>query len=70
MASLYEMFDEIDEELCYILDSVGAIKDMVGKGQKRRALEALGALEDEIDDFLTVPEECEEWEEKEGNEEG
>jgi hypothetical protein len=66
MASLYEMFDEIDEEMGFIADCISAIRDMVEKGQKRRALEALMALEDEISDFLTFPEdyEEEEWEEE------
>jgi hypothetical protein len=72
MASLYEMFDEIDEEMCFVMDCVSAIRDMVEKGQKRRALEALVALEDEIADFMTVPDEGEEeeWEEEGDEEEG
>ena len=67
-----DMFDEIDEEMCLVLDSVSAIREMVEKGQKKKALEALMELESELDDFLTIPDEDEEeegdWEE-EGEEE-
>jgi hypothetical protein len=57
-----DMFDEIDEEMCLVLDSVSAIREMVEKGQKKKALEALMELEAELDDFLTIPEEDEEEE--------
>jgi hypothetical protein len=67
-----DMFDEIDEEMCLVLDSVSAIREMVEKGQKKKALEALMELEAELDDFLTIPEEDEEdeedWEEEDEEE--
>jgi hypothetical protein len=67
-----DMFDEIDEEMCRVLDSVSAIREMVEKGQKKKALEALMELEAELDDFLTIPEEDEEaegdWEEEDEEE--
>ncbi|MCU0861895.1 MAG: hypothetical protein MUE65_06225 [Methanomassiliicoccales archaeon] len=66
MPSLYEMFEEIDDEMLFILDCVSAIKEMVEKGQKKKALEALQQLEEEIDEFLSMPvEEGEELEEEE-----
>ncbi|MEM0448922.1 MAG: hypothetical protein QW520_03770 [Methanomassiliicoccales archaeon] len=66
MPSLYEMFEEIDDELLFILDCVSAIKDMVEKGQKKKALEALEELEEEIEEFLSMPvEEGDELEEEE-----
>ena len=70
-----DMFDEIDEEMCLILDSVSAIREMVEKGQKKKALEALMELEAELDDFLTIPEEDEDeeeadWEDEEEKDEG
>jgi hypothetical protein len=66
MPSLYEMFEEIDDEMLFIMDCVSAIQEMVEKGQKKKALEALMQLEEEIDEFLSMPvdEELEE-EEKE-----
>ncbi len=67
-----DMFDEIDEEMCLVLDSVSAIREMVEKGQKKKALEALMELEAELDDFLTIPEEDEDeegdWEEEDEEE--
>jgi len=54
--SLYEMFDEIDEEMIAILDTVSEIREMVEKGQKKKALETLVALENELEEFLTFPE--------------
>jgi hypothetical protein len=66
MPTLYEMFEEIDDELIFILDCVSAIRDMVEKGQKKKVLEALMQLEQEIDGFLSMPlEEGEELEEEE-----
>ncbi len=71
--SLYEMFDEIDDEMLFILDCVSAIREMVEKGQKKKALDALLQLEEEIDGFLSLPldedEELEEEEELEEDEE-
>ena len=65
-----DLFDEIDEEMCLVLDSVSAIKEMVEKGQKKKALEALKDLEAELEDFLAIPEgEDEEWEDEEEEEE-
>ena len=55
MPSLYEMFEEIDDEMLFILDYVSAIREMVEKGQKKKALEALMQLEEEIDGFLSMP---------------
>jgi hypothetical protein len=49
--------------MCLVLDSVSAIREMVEKGQKKKALEALMELEAELDDFLTIPEEDEDEEE-------
>ena len=72
MISLYEMFDEIDDEMCYILDRVSEIREMVEKGQKKKALESLLELEAELDEFLTFPEdldEDEDWEEEDEKEE-
>jgi hypothetical protein len=67
-----DMFDEIDEEMCLVLDSVSAIREMVEKGQKKKALEALMELEAELDDFLTIPDEDEgeegDWEEEDEEE--
>ncbi len=67
-----DMFDEIDEEMCLVLDSVSAIREMVEKGQKKKALEALMELEAELDDFLTIPEEDEaeegDWEDEDEEE--
>jgi hypothetical protein len=40
MASLYEMFEEIDDEMLFIMDCVSAIREMVEKGQK---IECLGS---------------------------
>lgn len=57
--SLYEMFDEIDEEMIAILDTVSEIREMVEKGQKKKALETLVALENELEEFLTFPEDGE-----------
>jgi hypothetical protein len=66
MPSLYEMFEEIDDEMLFILDCVSSIRDLVEKGQKKKALDALVQLEEEIDDFLSMPvEEGEELEEEE-----
>jgi hypothetical protein len=65
MASLYEMFEEIDDEMLFILDCVSAIREMVEKGQKKKALEALILLEEEIDEFLSMPVDEEEPEEEE-----
>lgn len=60
MPGLYEMFEEIDEELWLILDYVTAIREMVENGQKKKALEALVELEEEMEEFLAMPEEDEE----------
>jgi len=67
MTGLYEMFDEIDEELWLILDYVSAIRELVENGQKKKALDALVELEAELEEFLTLPEdeEEEEWDEEE-----
>ena len=66
MPTLYEMFEEIDDELLFILDCVSAIREMVEKGQKKKAMEALLQLEQEVDEFLSMPlEEDEELEEEE-----
>jgi hypothetical protein len=71
MPSLYEMFEEIDDEMLFILDCVSAIREMVDKGQKKKALDALLQLEEEIDDFLSMPvDEGEELEEEGGDTEG
>ncbi len=59
MQSLYEMFDEIDEEMIRILDTVTDIREMVEKGQKKKALDTLVALEKELEGFLTFPEDDE-----------
>jgi len=65
-----DLFDEIDEEMCLVLDSVSAIREMVEKGQKKKALESLKDLEAELEDFLAIPEEEEdEWEDEEEEEE-
>jgi hypothetical protein len=66
--SLYEMFDEIDEEI-FVLECVSAIRELVEKGQKKKALAALVELEDELEDFLTFPEDWKEEEKEEGDEE-
>ncbi|MDD1770936.1 MAG: hypothetical protein LUO79_07615 [Methanomassiliicoccales archaeon] len=63
MQSLYVMFDEIDEEMIRILDTVSEIREMVEKGQKKKALETLVALENEMEEFLTFPEDEDEVEE-------
>jgi hypothetical protein len=55
MPSLYEMFEEIDDEMLFIMDCVSAIREMVEKGQKKKAQEALLQLEEEIDEFLSMP---------------
>ena len=67
MASLYEMFEEIDDEMLFIMDGVSAIREMVEKGQKKKALEALMQLEEEIDEFLSMPEDDEEPDEEGGD---
>jgi len=67
--SLYEMFDEIDEEMVFVLECVSAIRELVEKGQKKKALDALVELEDELEDFLTFPEDWEEEGEDEDEEE-
>lgn len=70
MPSLYEMFEEIDDELLFILDCVSAIREMVDKGQKKKALDALAQLEEAIDQFLSMPlDEDEKLEEEDENEE-
>lgn len=69
MPTLYEMFEEIDDELLFILDCVSAIREMVEKGQKKKALEALMQLEEEIDEFLSMPLDEEELEEEEESDE-
>jgi cell division protein ZapA (FtsZ GTPase activity inhibitor) len=69
MASLYEMFEEIDDEMLFIMDCVSAIREMVEKGQKKKALEALIQLEEEIDEFLSMPVDEEEPEEEETEDE-
>jgi hypothetical protein len=68
-SSLYEMFDEIDEEMVFVLECVSAIRELVEKGQKKKALAALVELEDELEDFLTFPEDWEEEEEEEEEDE-
>ncbi len=68
MPSLYEMFEEIDEEMLFIMDCVSAIREMVEKGQKKKALEALLQLEEEIDEFLSMPIDEEDLEEEEEEE--
>ncbi|HUL40215.1 MAG TPA: hypothetical protein VLU38_07985 [Methanomassiliicoccales archaeon] len=68
MPSLYEMFEEIDDEMLFIMDCVSAIREMVEKGQKKKALEALLELEEEIDEFLSMPVEEGELEEEEEEE--
>lgn len=65
MPSLYEMFEEIDDEMLFIMDCVSAIREMVEKGQKKKALEALLQLEEEIDEFLSMPIDEEDLEEEE-----
>jgi hypothetical protein len=65
MASLYEMFEEIDDEMLFIMDCVSAITEMVEKGQKKRALETLLQLEEEIDEFLSMPMDEKDLEEEE-----
>lgn len=65
MPSLYEMFEEIDDEMLFIMDCVSAIREMVDKGQKKKALEALVQLEEEIDEFLSMPVDEEELDEEE-----
>jgi hypothetical protein len=65
MPSLYEMFEEIDDEMLFIMDCVSAIREMVEKGQKKKAQEALLQLEEEIDEFLSMPVGEEELEEEE-----
>jgi hypothetical protein len=64
MPSLYEMFEEIDDEMLFIMDCVSAIREMVEKGQKKKALDALLQLEEEIDEFLSMPVDDEELEEE------
>lgn len=56
MSGLYEMFEELDEELWLILDYVSAIREMVENGQKKKAVEALVELEEELEEFLAMPE--------------
>jgi len=63
--TLYEMFEEIDDEMLFIMDCVSAIREMVDKGQKKKALEALVQLEEEIDEFLSMPVDEEELDEEE-----
>lgn len=65
MPSLYEMFEEIDDEMLFIMDCVSAVREMVEKGQKKKALEALLQLEEEIDEFLSMPIDEEDLEEEE-----
>lgn len=65
MPSLYEMFEEIDDEMLFILDCVSAIREMVEKGQKKKALDALLQLEEELDEFLSMPVDDEELEDEE-----
>jgi len=65
MPSLYEMFEEIDDEMLFIMDCVSTIREMVEKGQKKKAQEALLQLEEEIDEFLSMPVDEEELEEEE-----
>ncbi|MDD1746818.1 MAG: hypothetical protein LUQ16_03560 [Methanomassiliicoccales archaeon] len=65
MPSLYEMFEEIDDEMLFIMDCVSAIREMVEKGQKKKALDALLQLEEELDEFLSMPVDDEELEEEE-----
>jgi len=60
MPGLYEIFEELDEELWLILDYVSAIREMVENGQKKKALGALVELEEELEDFLEMPEDEEE----------
>jgi hypothetical protein len=64
MPSLYEMFEEIDDELLFIMDCVSAIREMVEKGQKKKALDALLQLEKEMDEFLSMPVDDEELEDE------
>jgi hypothetical protein len=64
MPSLYEMFEEIDDEMLFIMDCVSAIREMVEKGQKKKALDALLQLEEEMDEFLSMPVDDEELEEE------
>jgi hypothetical protein len=64
MPSLYEMFEEIDDEMLFIMDCVSAIREMVEKGQKKKALEALQQLEEEMDEFLSMPVDDEKLEEE------
>ena len=66
MPSLYEMFEEIDDEMLFIMDCVSAIREMVEKGQKKKALDALLQLEEELDEFLSMPVDDEELEDEEG----
>ena len=70
MHSLYEMFDEIDDEMVLVPDCISDIREMVEKGQKKKALETLVELEDRLEAFLTFPddEEDEEDEEEESGE--
>ena len=65
MPTLYGMFEEIDDEMLFIMDCVSAIREMVDKGQKKKALEALVQLEEEIDEFLSMPVDEEELDEEE-----
>ena len=66
MPGLYEMFEEIDDEMLFIMDCVSAIREMVEKGQKKKALDALLQLEEEMDEFLSMPVDDEELEDEEG----
>jgi hypothetical protein len=65
MHSLYDMFDEIDDEMVFVLECISAIRELVEKGQKKKALEALVELEGELEDFLTIPEDDEDEEDEE-----
>jgi len=65
MPSLYEMFEEIDDEMLFIMDCVSAIREMVEKGQKKKALDALLQLEEEMDEFLSMPVDDDELDEEE-----
>ena len=68
MHSLYDMFDEIDDEMVFVLECISAIRELVEKGQKKKALEALVELEGELEDFLTIPEDDEDEEEEKDSE--
>lgn len=57
MTNLYRNLEEIDDELCLIMDQVAMIREMLQEGRQDEALLTILDLEDRFEDFLEIEDE-------------